>query len=60
MTNLLPAGLLDNFDSSLDNSDELALCSLMVCEFSVDCALVVKTSLGGWCSLIGKEPEVIG
>ena len=51
--NLVPAGFLDN-------SDELVLCSLMVCEFSVDCALVVKTSLEERCSLIGKEPEVIG
>ena len=51
--NLLPAGFLDN-------SDELVLCSLMVCEFSVDFALVVKNSLEERCSLIGKEPEVVG
>jgi hypothetical protein len=39
MTTLLPAGLLDNFDSSLVNSDDLSWCSMMVDEFSMDCGL---------------------
>lgn len=60
MTTLLPAGLLDNSDSSLDNSDDLALCSLTVGEFSMDCGLAGKTSEGEGCPLIGKESEVVG
>lgn len=60
VTNLLPAGFWDNVDSSFNNSDELALCSPRVCGFSVDCGLAVRTSLGEWCSLTGKEPEVVG
>lgn len=60
VTTLLPAGLLDNSPSRLDNSDGLALCSLMVGEFSMDSGLGVKPSEGEWCPFIEKEPEVIG